>query len=123
MKKTGMMASSMMQSFSIIRIPLRKVAEYVMSTLLTLKKLKTKNTALTIPHKALNTTSPNRIITMLIHNPNSTRDSKTQTYTYPHLPLLKTYIHGMIEDEEEPGVWSCTATGCMVKKPGHWKAD
>ena len=123
MKKTRTMASLMMQSFSIIIIPLRKVTEYIMSTLLTLKKSKTKNTVLTILHKALNTTSLNWIITTLIHDQNSTRDSKTKTYTYPHLPLLKTYIHGTVEDEKELGIWSCTATGCMVKKPGHWKAD
>ena len=116
MKKTGMTASLMMQSFSIIIIPLRKVTEYVVTTLLTLKKSKTKNTALTIPHKALNTTSLHQIITTLIHNQNSTRDSKTKMYTCPHLPLLKTYIHGMVEAEEEPGIWSCTVTGCMGKK-------
>ena len=37
----------------------------------------------TIPHKALNTTSPNWIITTLIHDQNSTRDSKAKMYTYP----------------------------------------
>ena len=41
-------------------------------------------------------------VTTPICDPNSTRDSKTKTYTYPHLPLLKTYTHGMAEDEEEP---------------------
>ena len=61
---------------------------------------------------------PNWIITMLIHDQNSTRDSKTKMYTYPHLPLLKTYIHGTVEDEEESGIWSCTATGCTVKVIG-----
>ena len=123
MKKTGTTASLMMQSFFITIIPLKKVTKYIVSTLLTLKKPKTKNTALTIHNKVLNTTSLNQIITMLIHDQNSTRDSKTKTYTYPHLSLLKTYVHGMVEDEEEPGIWSCTTTGCMVKKPGHWKAD
>ena len=87
------------------------------------KKSKTRNTALTILHKALNTTSLNQIITMVIHDQNSTRDSKVKTYTYPHPTLLKTYIHGTAEDEEEPGVCSCTTTDCMVKKLGHWKAD
>ena len=47
-----------------------------MSTLLTLKKSKTKNTAHTILHKESNTTSLNRIIITPIHNHNSTRDSK-----------------------------------------------
>ena len=37
---TGMMVSLMMQSFSIIIILLRKVTEYIMGTLLTLKKWK-----------------------------------------------------------------------------------
>ena len=37
-KETGTMVSLMMQSFSIIPILLRKVREYIMSTLLTLKK-------------------------------------------------------------------------------------
>ena len=44
-------------------------------------------------------------------------------YTYPHPPLSKIYVHGMVEAEEEPGILNCTATGCMVKKQGHWKAD
>ena len=47
------------------------------------EKSKTKNTALTILHKALNTTSPNWIITTPIHDPNSTRDSKTKIPTHP----------------------------------------
>ena len=48
------MVSLMMQSFFTIITLLRKVREYVVSTLLTLKKLKINNTALTIPCKALN---------------------------------------------------------------------
>ena len=107
----------------LIIIPLRKVTEYIVSTLFTLKKLKTKNTALTILHKVSNTISLNWIIIMPIHDQNSTRDSKTKMYTYPHPHLLKTYVHGMVEAEEEPGILSCTVTGCMVKKQGCWKAD
>ena len=92
-----------------------------MSTLLTLKKSKTKNTALTILHKALNTTSLNQIITMPIHDQNGTRDSKTKMFTYPHLPLLKTYVHGIVEAEEQPGIWNCTVTNSMERKLGHSK--
>ena len=44
-------------------------------------------------------------------------------YIYPHPPLSKTYIHGKVEAEEEPGVSNYTATDCMVKKQGHWKAN
>ena len=65
----------------------------------------------------------NRIITTPIHNQNSTRDSKTKTYTYLHLPLSKTYVHGTVEVEEEPSISNYTATDCMVKKQGHWKAN
>ena len=115
--------SLMMQSFYIIINLLRKVTEYIVSTLLTLKKLKTKNTALTIWHKESNTTSLNLIIITPIHNQNSTRDSKTKTYTYPHPPLSKTYVLGTVEAEEEPGISNYMATGCMVKKQGCWKAD
>ena len=106
-----------MQSFSIITILLRKATEYIASTLLTLKKSKTKNTALTILHKESNAIFLNQIIITPIHNQNSTRDSKTKMYTYPHLPLSKTYVHGMVEAEEEPSVLNCMATDCMVKKP------
>ena len=88
MKKTRTKVSLMMQSFSIIIILLRKVTEYVVSTLLTLKNSKTKNTALTILHKESNTTSLNWIIITPIHNQNITRDSKTKMYTYPH-PLYQ----------------------------------
>ena len=123
MKTIGVKVSLMMQSFSIIITPLRKVTEYVMSTLLTLKKQKTKNTALTILHRELNTTSLNWIIITPINNQNSIRNSKTKMYTYPHPPLLKTYVHGMVEAEEEPGISNYMATDCMVKKQGHWKAD
>ena len=119
-KKTGMMVSLMMQSFSIITILLRKVTEYVMSTLLTLKKSKTNNTALTILQKESNTTFLNWIIITPIHNQNSTRDSKTKTYTYPHPPLLRTCVHGMVE--VELSALNCTATE-LVEKQGCWKAD
>ena len=122
-KKTGMTVSLMTQNFFIITILLRKVTEYIVSTLLTLKKLKTKNTALTILHKKLNTTILNQIITTPIHDQNSTRDSKTKMYTYPHLPLSKSYMHGMVEVEEEPSISNYMATDCMVKKQGHWKAN
>ena len=44
-------------------------------------------------------------------------------YTYPHSPLLKTYIHGTVEAEEEPGVSNHMATDCMRKKQGCWKAN
>ena len=44
-------------------------------------------------------------------------------YTYPHPPLSKTNICGMVEAEEEPGTLNYMATDCMVKKQGHWKAD
>ena len=94
-----------------------------MSTLLILKKSKTNNTALTILHKESNTTSPNQIIITPIHNQNNTRVSKTKTYTYLHPPLLRTYVHGIIEAEGEPGISNCMATDCMVKKQGCWKAD
>ena len=119
MKKTGMKASLMMQSSLITITPLRKVIEYIVSTLLTLKKLKTKNTALTIPHKALNTRSLNWTTTTLIHNQNSTRDIKTKMSIYLPLPPLKICIHGVVADMEEPGIWNCIATGCMGRKPGH----
>ena len=36
-------------------------------------------------------------------------------YTYPHPRLLKTYVHGMVEAEEEPGISNYMATDCMVK--------
>ena len=122
-KENGMKVSLMMESFSIIITPLRKVTEYIVSTLLTLKKSKIKNTALTILHKELNTTSLNWIIITPIHNENSTKDSKTKMYTYPHPPLSKTCVHGTVEAEEEPGISNCLATDCMVKKQGCWKAN
>ena len=50
---------------------------------------------------------------------NSTRDIKTRMSIYLPLPPSKTYKHGMVKDMEEPGVWSCIATGCMGRKPGH----
>ena len=59
-------------------------SDRIMSTLLTSKKLKIKNTILTILHKESNTTFLDLIITAPIHNQNSNRDSKTIMYTYPH---------------------------------------
>ena len=38
--------------------------------------------------------------------------------THPH-HLLKIYADGMVRDVEEPGIWNCIATGCMVRKPDH----
>ena len=89
---------------------------------ITLKKLKIKNTALAILCKELNTRFLSQTITVPIYHQKSTRDSKTKTYTYLHPPLPKTYVHGTIEAEEEPDISNYTATGCTVKKQGHWKA-
>ena len=89
MKKTGMTDSLMMQSFSIITILLRKVTEYIMSTLLTLKKSKINNTALTILCKVLNIIFLSQIIITTTHNQNSTRDSKIKMYTYTHPPSIE----------------------------------
>ena len=75
-----------------------------------------KNTVLTILRKELNTIFLNLIITAPIYNQNSTRDNKTKMYTYLHPPLSKTYVHGTVEAEEEPGILNYMATGCMVKK-------
>ena len=75
MKKTGMMVSSMMQSFFTIITLLRKATEYAISTLLTSKKLKIKNTAL-ILHKALNTIFLSQITITMTQNQSSTRNSK-----------------------------------------------
>ena len=44
-------------------------------------------------------------------------------YTYPRPHLSKTYVHGTVETEEEPGISNYTTIDCMVKKLGHWKAD
>ena len=84
MKKTGMMVSLMIQSFFTIITLLRKVTEYIVSTLLTLKKSKINNTALTILGKVLNIIFLSQITTTTTHNQNSTRNSKIKTYTYPH---------------------------------------
>ena len=78
-----------MRSFLIMTTPLRKVTEYVMSTLLTLKKSKTKNTVLTIPHKGLNTRSLNQTATTLIHSQNSTTDIKNQNFYLPPPPCIE----------------------------------
>ena len=48
---------------------------------------------------------------------------QNQNVYLPPPPLSKTYIHGMVEAEEEPGILNCMAIGCMVKEQGHWKAD
>ena len=98
-----MMVSLMMQSsFTIITL-LRKVTEYVMSTLLILKKLKINNTALIIPRKVLNILFLSQITTTTTHNQSSIRNSKTKTYTYPHPPLSGTDAHGTVEAKEEQG--------------------
>ena len=55
--------------------------------------------------------------------PKQHQRQQSQNVYLPPPPLLKTYVHGTAEDEEEPGICSCTATDCMVKKLGHWKAD
>ena len=107
-----MTVSLMMQSFSTIITLLRKVTEYVMSTLLTLQKSKSNNIALTIPRRVLNIIFLSQITITTTYNQNSTRDSKTKMYTYPHHPLLRTYIHGKVEAEEQLGM----VTDCMVKK-------
>ena len=97
------MVSLTMQSFFAILTLLRKATEYVMSTLLTLKKLKINNTDLIILCKVLNILFLSQIITTATHNQNSTRNSKTKTYIYPHPLLLRTYAHGMVEAEEQQG--------------------
>ena len=84
-----MTVSLMMQSFFTIITLLRKVTEYVVSTLLTLKKSKINNTALTILHKALNILFLSQITTIATHNQNSTRNSKTKMYTYPPPPFIE----------------------------------
>ena len=48
---------------------------------------------------------------------------QNQNVYLPHLPLLKTYVHGMVEAKEEPGIWNCTVTNSMERKLGHSKAD
>ena len=113
-------ASLRMLSLLIATTLLRKVTAYIASTLHTLRKSQTKNTALTIAQpKALNTRSLNQNITIQTPDQNSTRGIKTQTsISLPH-HLLKIYIHGMVEDVEEPSVLSCIATGCMGRKPDH----
>ena len=96
-----MMVSLTMQSFFTIIMLLRKVTQYIMSTLLTLKKSKINNTALTTPCKGLNILFLGQITTTATHNQNSTRNSKTKMYIYLHPLLLRTYIHGTVEAEEQ----------------------
>ena len=48
------------------------------------------------------------------------RQQNQNVYLPPH-PLLRTYVHGMVEAKEEPSTLNFMATGCMVKKQGHWK--
>ena len=48
---------------------------------------------------------------------------QNQTIYLPPPPLLKTYVHGMVEAEEEPGILNYMAIDCMVKKQGCWKSD
>ena len=98
-----MTVSLTMQSFFTIITLLRKVTEYIVSTLLTLKKLKINNIALTIPHKVLNILFLSQITITATCNQNSTRNSKIKMYIYLHPPLLRTYTHGNVEAEEEQG--------------------
>ena len=93
---------TMQSSFTIITL-LREVTEYIVSTLLTLKKSKINNTALIIPGKVLNILFLSQITTTATHNQSSIRNSKTKTCTYPQPPLLRTYAHGTVEAEEEQG--------------------
>ena len=55
--------------------------------------------------------------------PKQYQKQQNQNVYLPPPPISKTYVHGMVEAEEESGVSNCMATDCMVKKQGHWKAD
>ena len=57
-----------------------------------------------------------------VTQPKQNQRQQNQNIYLPPPPSLKTYKHGTVEDEEEPGICSCTATDCMVKKLRHWKA-
>ena len=70
-----------------------------MSTLLTLKKLKINNTALTIPHKVLNIIFLSQIIITTTHNQTVPETAKSKHILTP----TPSTIHGMVETEEEPG--------------------
>ena len=54
--------------------------------------------------------------------PKQYQRQQNQNVYLPPPPLLKTYVHGMVEVEEETGILNYTAIDCMVKK-GSWKAD
>ena len=101
---------------------MRKATEYIMSTLLTLKKLKTKNTALTILYKALNTTSRTGLLSCRYVTQTAPETAKPKCIPTPP-PSIEDLHTWKAEDKEEPGNWNCTATDYMVKKLGHWKAD
>ena len=91
----GLSLSLRMQSSLITTTPLRKVTEYVVSTLLILRKSQTKNIALTIAQpQALNTRSLNQTTTTQTTNQNSTRGIKIQMYISLPLHLLKIYGQG-----------------------------
>ena len=51
------------------------------------------------------------------------RQKKTKMFIYPHLLLLKTFVHGTVEAKEEPDIWNCTVTDSMERKLGHSKVD
>ena len=55
--------------------------------------------------------------------PKQSQRQQNQNIYLPPPPLSKTYVHGMVEAEEEPGILNYTATDCMVKKQGHWNAN
>ena len=130
MRKTGMMVSLTMQScFTIITL-LRKVTEYIVSTLLTLKKLKINN------YNHNSTEESDRIhreysahfekveveeyspyhtvqgVKYIIPEPdyyNSNMQQKqyqkqqNQNVYLPPPPRSRTYAHGTVEEEEEQG--------------------
>ena len=48
--------------------------------------------------------------------PKQHQRQQNQNIYSPPPPLSKTYVHGMVDAEEEPGILNCMATGCMVKK-------
>ena len=55
--------------------------------------------------------------------PKQYQRQQNQNIYLPPPRLLKTYVHGTVEAEEEPGILNYTATDCMGKRQGHWKAN
>ena len=110
----------MMQISLITTTPLRKVTEYVMSTLGILRKSQNKNIVPTMAqHHAYNIRSPNWKTTTLTHGKSNTRGIKIRMYiSLPH-HRLKIYIHGMVMDVKEPSIQNYIAIGCMGRKPDH----